>query len=58
MLNSVTTTSFYYPQSNVKVEHFTDSWDMLAKLSERENENWDLVLNQALVAARFSINDK
>lgn len=29
---------------------------MLAKLSEGENENWDLVLNQSLTTIRFSIN--
>lgn len=30
---------------------------MLAKLSEGVKENWDLFLNQALAAARFSINE-
>lgn len=30
---------------------------MLTKLSEREIENWDLFLNQALASARFSINE-
>lgn len=27
------------------------------KLSEGENENWDLFLNQGLAAARFSIHE-
>ena len=38
------------------MEHFHRSQaDILAKLADEENENWDLYLTQALAAVRFSI---
>lgn len=45
------TTSPYHLQGYVILERFhTFLGDVLDKLSEGENKNWDLVLNQALVA--------
>lgn len=39
-------TSPYHPQSNAKIERFL--WNMLAKLPEVENENWELFLESGL----------
>ena len=52
------TTSFYHPQSNAKVERFHRTLhDVLSKLLKDDSTVWDLYLNQALAAIRFSHND-
>lgn len=43
------------PYSKSPLNDFID-FSRVAKLSEGENENWDLVLNQSLATIIFSIN--
>ena len=52
------TTSFYHPEANAKVERFHRTLhDILAKKLENDVTSWDLYLNQALAAIRFSISE-
>ena len=52
------TTSFYHPQANAKVERFHRTLhDILAKKLDNDLTSWDVYLNQALAAVRFSVHE-
>ena len=47
----------YHPQANGLVEHFNKTFkDILAKYTRDTPQRWDLYINQALAAVRFSVN--
>ena len=52
------TTSFYHPEANAKVERFHRTLrDILAKKLDDNLATWDMYLNQALAAVRFSVSE-
>lgn len=52
------TTSYYHPQSNVKVERFHRTLhNVIAKKLDDNLTTWDIHFNQALAAIRFHVNE-